>query len=158
MFIDKMKKNKGFTLVEVIVAMSIIALTVVSVLKLFQVNTMNSSDPMITKQMMTISESLMEEVLSKQFTKPSGGFAGPYTSANRAYFDTVTDYNNLVINPMSSVNNAAFAALASYNATITVVATALNAIPSSDSYLVTVTVNGPSGKSFVLRSYRINYA
>jgi len=97
------KKQKGITLIELVIAISIISIALLGVLGAFSVSVRNSADPVTRKQTVLIAESLMDEVLSRSFVKPSGGFAVPFTNANRTSFDTVTDYNNLVINGISNI-------------------------------------------------------
>ncbi len=150
-------KNKGFSLVELIVAMAIISITVVAMLELFKVNIVNSADPMIRKQLISVSESLMEEVLSKDFTKQVDGYSGALTAANRSSFDTVTDYNGLSISPIKGINGATLSSLSGYSAAIAVEPAVLGSLVSSDTYMVTITVNGPASKIFVLRGFRVNY-
>lgn len=58
----------GVTLVELIVAMVIIAAAVGGVLTTFQVATRGSADPMLQKQALAIAESLLEEVQLMPFT------------------------------------------------------------------------------------------
>lgn len=149
-------KQKGATLVELIIAMVIISVAVTGILAAFRITVSNSADPMTRKQAELVAENLMDEVTSKAFTKPSGGFTGPFTVANRDQFDTVSDYNNLTINGVTSLTGTSIAELSTYNATITVTNVALGAIPSSDVVQVRIQVTGPND-NFVLRGYRINY-
>ncbi|NCQ51580.1 prepilin-type N-terminal cleavage/methylation domain-containing protein [archaeon] len=150
------KKQKGITLIELVIAISIISIALLGVLGAFSVSVRNSADPVTRKQTVLIAESLMDEVLSRSFVKPSGGFAGPFTNANRTSFDTVTDYNNLVINGISNIYGNSIVGLENYTATITTSSSALGAIGSSDSTLVSISIAGPNDQ-FVLRGYRINY-
>ena len=151
-----MNKKNGFTLVELIIAIAIIGVALMAILGVFRVSINNSANPVTRKQAVLISESLMEEVLSKAFVKPSGGYAGPFTVATRQSFDTVTDYNNLTINGISNVYGTSIAGLENYNVTITVQNQAIGAIPNTDAYLATINVVGPND-NFTLKGYRINY-
>jgi MSHA pilin protein MshD len=148
--------QKGATLIELIMAIAIIGIAIFGVISVFRVTVNNSANPITKKQAVLISESLMEEILSKSFTKPDGGYTGPYDSASRDKFDTVTDYNNVSISPMTSLGGTSISGLNSYSATITTVNTALGSVASTDSILVTITVTGPND-TFVLKGYRLNY-
>lgn len=150
------KKQKGSTLIEIVIAMVIIAIAVVAVLASYRITVINSPSAMTRKQATLIAENLMDEVLNKNFTKPTNGFAGPYSVANRAQFDTVTDYNNFSMTGIYNMDGVAIPELASYSASITVANSALSAISSSDSMLVTITVTGPHD-TFTLKGYRLNY-
>lgn len=151
-----MTKQKGATMVELIIAMVVIAVAVSGILAAFRFTVINSADPLTRKQSVLIAENLMDEVTSKSFGKPTGGFTGPFTAANRDKFDTVTDYNGLNLTGITSLTGTAMAELASYNASITTTNKALGTIAATDVIEVTITVTGPND-SFTLKGYRVNY-
>lgn len=150
------KNQKGVTIVELVIAISIIAIALFGILSVFRLSVTNSANTVTKKQAVLISESLMEEVLSKPFTKPDGGYTGPFTVANRDKFDSVTDYNNLNITSMATIGGVIIVGLEKYSAVITTATNALGSVPASDSILVTINVTGPND-TFVLKGYRINY-
>lgn len=150
------KKQKAFTLIELIISIAIIAVSVVAIIGVFRLSIINSSNPITKKQAVLIAESLMEEVLSKPTLKATDGFAGPYTVSNRQYFDTITDYNNLTINGISNIYGVAIVGLENYSANITIQNQILGTLPATDVYLTTININGPND-NFVLKGYRINY-
>jgi MSHA pilin protein MshD len=98
---------------------------------------------------------------------PVTGQIGPEAGEARGSatfpFDNVSDYNGLTLTGISGIDNVAIAALANYNATITVtnqaIATAIP-VPASDALLIRVTVDGPLGTDIrvVLDGYRVRYA
>lgn len=61
-------RQRGLTLVELIMFIVIVGIAVVSILQLFAVNGRRSADPMARKQAMAIAESLIEEVRLASFT------------------------------------------------------------------------------------------
>jgi MSHA pilin protein MshD len=93
---------------------------------------------------------------------------GPETRTSATTpFDNVNDYQvggvsgpGLDINPITDLTGAAIAGLTGYSANIKVAAQALGTVSSSDSLLITVTVNGPPGSNttVVLHGYRVRYA
>jgi MSHA pilin protein MshD len=97
---------------------------------------------------------------------PVTGQIGPETAQGEARgsltfpFDNVSDYNGLTLTGISGIDNIAIAALANYNATVTVTNQALGVIPASDAVLIRVTVDGPPGTDIrvVLDGYRVRYA
>ncbi len=155
MFMNK-RNQIGATLVELVLAIAIIVVGVFGIVSSFRLTVINSANPVTKKQAVLIAESLMEEILSKSFTKPTGGYSGLLTSANRDKFDTITDYNNLSINPISTIAGTNVVGLDKYSATITTTNVALGTIASSNVILVTVSITGPND-SFILKAYRINY-
>ncbi len=61
-------RQRGVTLIELIVFIVIISVAVVGVLQALRLNTANSADPLRRKQALMIAESLMEEVQLAKFT------------------------------------------------------------------------------------------
>lgn len=150
------KKQLGATLVELIIAISIVGVALFGVISVFRVTVTNSANPVTQKQAVLIAESLMEEVLSKPFTKPIGGYAGTLDNTNRDKFDSVNDYNNLSITTLTSISGTTIAGLEKYSATITTQNVALGTLAASNSIVVTINVLGPND-NFTLKGYRVNY-
>jgi MSHA pilin protein MshD len=68
MFIKSGLRQRGVTLIELIVFMVIVSTALAGVLTVMNITTMASADPLIRKQMLTIAEALLEEVQSQRFT------------------------------------------------------------------------------------------
>jgi MSHA pilin protein MshD len=142
-------------MVELIIAIVVLMVGLVALLFPFSTAVKSSGNPVVTKQMLAVAESMLEEIELQPF---SGTFAGPYTQANRAQFDAVTDYNNFATTGIFTIDNVAIPTLTKYNITsVKVVPTALGAITAANSYLITVQVTGQNGTSVTLSSYRTNY-
>ena len=169
--------QRGVTLVELIVAMVVIAVGLAGILAAFNVSVRGSADPLINKQLLSIAEALQEEVQQAPFTfcdpddanaetaVSSAGCAalpeavGPEAGDARP-FDNVNDYNGLVLAVITDVAGVAVPNLAGYSASIAVAPTALGsiALASGDALLITVSVTAPSGQVFTLDGYRTRYA
>lgn len=152
--------QRGISLIELIMFIVIVSIAVAGVVQVMSRVTASSADPMLRKQAIAVAESVLEEIELKVFTKPAGGFAGPFTLANRANFDTVTDYNGLttgVAGITSASTGAAVANLGTYNFNVAVVPAALGAIPAAASVLITVTVTDPRGQIVQISAYRTGY-
>lgn len=154
MFINK-KIQEGVTYIEIILAIVIIGISIAGLMKFIQVSASHSADNMPRMQAVLIAESLMDEVLSKNFSKPNGGFTGPFIAANRSLFDTVTDYNGLTLSGISILNGTNIPNLSNYSATISVTNVSLGNISSSNVLLVDIVVNGPNIQ-YHLEGYKIN--
>jgi hypothetical protein len=66
---------------------------------------------LLRRQALAIAQSLLDEISAKPFGDAAsddaqGGFAGPYTSANRQWFDDVDDYDGFSMSGIRSLNNA----------------------------------------------------
>jgi MSHA pilin protein MshD len=61
-------RQRGITLIEVILFMVIVSVAVAGVMGLFMTTTRSSADPLVRKQALAIAESLLEEVRLMPFT------------------------------------------------------------------------------------------
>lgn len=160
--------QRGFTLIELIMFILIVSVGVVGILLVMNITVKSSADPVVRKQSLAMAEAILDEVLSREFANPAGGYteAAPATCANRALYDDVGDYacfdgttDNKKIHGDSTLGSSSIAALAAYRATVVVDATAgavLGAIPVGQIKKVTVTVTGGS-ETIQLSGYRANY-
>ena len=160
------KDTAGFSLVEAIVFIIIVSVALAGVLSVMTFTTRHSADPLVRKQAIAIAESLIEEIAAQNFNKLPTDFAGPYTQANRKYFDNVSDYNNYTRPPgiYYADNSSAISGLSGYSITTVTVAPAdlgpaANLIPVAldKARLITVTVTGPDGIPLTLSAYRTAY-
>lgn len=79
--------QSGFTLVELIVSIVVIAVAVTGVLLAVQFTTMHSADPMIRQQAVAIADAYMEEIMLQSYNQTGGN--------TRQTFNDVYDYNDL---------------------------------------------------------------
>lgn len=169
--------ERGVTLVELIVAIIVISVAIAGVMLAFNVSVRGSGDPMVTKQLVSIAEALMEEVEQAPFTYCDPDDANAQTAANASGcaslaeslgpesgdsrpYDNVNDYNGFSLTSITDVAGVAVPNLAGYSASITVAPTTLFSITqaSGAALLITVTVTSPSGQTFSLDGYRARYA
>jgi len=68
MFLHKQRRGRGFTLIEMIVAIVIIGVAVAGIMLALGTATRNSADPVVQEQALAIAKSLLEEVESMPFT------------------------------------------------------------------------------------------
>ena len=136
---------RGFTLIEVIIFIVVVGAGLAGILSVSTTVVKSSADPMVRKQAAALADSILEEILQKEYQDPDGT-SGETT---RDAMDDVDDYNGKT--------RALFAdwpaSLSNYNVTIAVSATTLGAIPAKR---VSVTVSG-GGNSVALAGYRTNY-
>lgn len=154
--IKKNKYNLGATLIELIISIVIISIAIVALISFLNLFVSKSVDPMTRKQAVIIAESLMDEISNQQFIKPSGGYTGPYNSINRNKFDSVMDYNGLLIVGMTTFEGVTIPSLSNYSINISITNVNMNLISASDCYQINITVTSPND-NFTLQGYRINY-
>jgi MSHA pilin protein MshD len=152
------RRQSGFSLLELIIFIVVVSVGIAGILMVMDVSVKSSADPMVRKQTVAAAESLLEEILLKEYANPVGGYVPPAPAPNpvRAPFDDVGDYAGYTTTGgMKDItNNSAIAGLTNYNvSSVTVAAPTLNGV---DMKQVTVTVNGPAG-AISLTGYRSNY-
>jgi MSHA pilin protein MshD len=147
-----MHPSRGFTLIEMIIAIVVIGVGLAGVLAAFTGNFKASADPMIRKQMLAIAEGMMEEVT----LKPFGVGAGVRAGCNRTNTDDVRDYDNYseaVCAPDGTPN----ADLATYAVAIDVSDAPITWNGVNQTLKITVTVtHGTDAISLI--GWRTNYA
>ncbi|MGB5256261.1 MAG: type II secretion system protein [Woeseiaceae bacterium] len=144
-------KQRGVTLVELLVSIVIVSIAASSVLGVLSMTTAASADPMIRHQAAAIAEAYLEEIMLKPITDPDG-IDG---EAARADFDDLDDYNGLVDTGARDQFGTPIAALGSYNVGVSVApSSGLPAVPAGDALRVDVVVTRGSDINFVLSGYR----
>ena len=152
------RRPLGFSLIEVIVLIVVVAVALVGVLLVFQTSVRSSADPQVQKQALAVAEALLDEILLASYD------ALPGTGA-RADFDDVDDYAGYsTAGGIRDIQGNPVAGLAAYDitgVTVTVVAltdTGAVLAPVNEAKRVTVTVAGPQGFGVSLDGYRLKYA
>ena len=81
----------GFTLVELIIFIVVVSAGLAGILSVMNTTVKSSADPMVRKQAVALAESVLEEVLQKEYDDPDNTPA--VVEANRTLWDNVDDYN-----------------------------------------------------------------
>lgn len=108
---------RGFTLVEVLMAIAIIAVGVGGVLLVFAVALTHSSDPQRQLQAVAIAEGYLDEILSRRYEDPDGI---PQRESSRALYDDVTDYDGVQDSPPRDQDGVVLAGLEDYTVRVRV--------------------------------------
>lgn len=178
------RRQSGVSLIELIVFIIVVSVGVAGLVSVMNPLVRFSADPMQTKQMAAIAESVLNEVLHQPFTwcDPDdaaattalayGDCANPqnttsavpgtesrYGAAPGAAYDNVADYGGFT---KANIDDAAGGnAMAGYTASVVVaqVGTALFGLADNTAALaVTVTVSRAGADDFSLTGYRFRYA
>ena len=146
-------KQRGMTLIELVLAIVIISVGLTGVLAAFQYAVKASADPMIRKQMLAIAEEMMEEITLKPIT-PEANVA-PVACARNTYNDII-DYNGYTTDNVCDIDGTALPSLAGYKVTVMVVSgfTLDSSVPANK---ILVTVEHGTEK-LSLTSYRTGWA
>lgn len=151
------RRQSGFTLVELVVAIIIIGVGVAGVLAAYMNSVKGSADAVVGKQLVAIAEEMMEEVLLKPYAVTGGAPSNVLTAcgvaANREAFDDVRDYNAYQTTGICDGEGDAVPGLGGYGVAVTVQATVLDGIAA-----LRVTVTASNGtQNFVLDGFRTDY-
>jgi MSHA pilin protein MshD len=148
------RQHRGVTLIELVVAITIVAIAATTILGAFAAVATRSADAMMQQQAIAIAESYLSEILQRWVIDPNG--TPPNTG--RASWDLVDQYNGLVDlgahdqfgNPIASLN--------SYTVSVsTSQSSALAGVPAAAARRVDITVSYPPSASVTLSAYRTSY-
>jgi len=146
-------RQRGLTLIELIVFIVIVAAALAGVLAVFNVTTRHSADSLVRKQALAVAESLLAEIEARPFNCPGGASCVPVTVANRAQTHAVGDYAGFAMSGIAGIDGAAIPALAAYNAAVAVIPATLNGANGME---ITVTVTN-GADSVVVTGWRGAY-
>ncbi len=169
------RTQRGFTLIELIIFIVVVGVGLAGILSVMNTVVKSSADPLIRKQTVAVAESMLEEILLKEFCDPDtatlsstappvcpGSRIAADQEASRKDYDDVDDYKvyTTTAGIVDLTGGTVVTGLENYNiSSVTVAVTtaaesvALNAIGAKR---VTVTVTGPQG-AISLTGYRSNY-
>lgn len=146
-------KARGFSLVEMIVAIVILGVGMAGLLLTFSTVSRHNADPVIAKQMLALAEELTEEVMLKPYSNAVVN-AAPSGCARDTYND-VSDYDNYATTgSVCDIEGTTIASLNGYSVAIDVTVSALGGIAAAKK--ITVTVSHGSD-SIELVSWRTAY-
>jgi MSHA pilin protein MshD len=148
-------KERGVTLIELVITITLIGIAVSAVLGTLAANAKSSADGMVRAQAMAIADAYLEEIRLKSFTDPDGvdGETG------RLNFDDVDDYNGLSdVGAIDQFGNA-IAGLGDYRVAVAVLhSSGLTGVASANALRIDVTVTNPAaGVDVRVTGYRANY-
>jgi len=147
------ERARGFTLIEMIMAIVIISVGLAGLLSVFSTGVKSSVDPVVRKQMLSVAEELLEEIALKPFAAEANVAAA---GCARAVFNDIDDYNGYATTgQVCNLDGVPIASLDGYSVTVEVVAAALEGV--TDARRITVTASRGSD-SITLVGWRTNYA
>lgn len=158
----------GFTLIEVIIFIVVVSAGLVGILLVSNTVVKSSADPVVRKQAVAVAESMLEEILLKEYcdpdtvdsstTPPTCGLHT--TEGSRALYDDVDDYAGYASNAavgIVDVSGNPVPGLSAYNVVVAVGApAAVSGGGATALKMVTVTVTWGGGSAAVV-GYKGNY-
>lgn len=114
------KRQRGVTLVELVMFMVIVAIALAGILQVMRMTTANSADPLRRKQALLIAEALLEEVRQAGFTYCDPRSENAAEATGTATCEVKEDWGNEggtdYLRPYDNVNDYAGAAATATNA------------------------------------------
>jgi MSHA pilin protein MshD len=144
----------GVTLIELVIAITIVAIGVTSILGALAAASSHSADAMVQQQAVSVAQAYLDEILQRWVVDPYG----TPVASGRANWNTVDAYNGLAdVGARDQFGNA-IAALSTYNVAVTVVPSGgLGGIGSAAVRRIDVTVNYAPNVTVTLSGYRANF-
>lgn len=150
-YIPPGQRQAGYTLIELVVAITILAVAVWGAVAALAAVAVRSADAMVQEQATAIATAYLNEVLQKPFGASDG-------HTTRPTLDVVDDYAGLSNVGAQDQTGTLVPGLGQFNVTVGVGAGTLGAVPAAQLREVDVTVTHPtSGIVVVLSGYRTLY-
>lgn len=140
--------SQGFTLVELVVAIVVIAAAGATLVGLLAYISKRSAEDMAVAQSATLAQAYLGEIMGQPFNDPGGP-----PEAGRNDFDDIADYAMSNAAPTDRFGNA-LPNLSAYSVSVQIQQVALGAIPAPDARRITVTVTDPFGDRVVLSAFK----
>jgi MSHA pilin protein MshD len=145
---------RGVTLIELVVAITVVAIAVTTILGAMGAIALRSADTMMQQQAIAIAQAYLDEITQRWVVDPNG--AQPNTG--RASWDLVDEYGGLVDVGAHDQFGNAIAGLGAYTVAVATAQTSgLPGIPAAAARRIDVTVTYPPSGSVTLSGYRTNY-
>lgn len=147
-------RHRGVTLIELVVAITVVAIAVTTVMAVFGAVSTRSADVMAQQQSIAIAQAYLDEILERWVVDPNG--TPPNTG--RGSWDLVDQYNGLTDVGAHDQFGNAIAGLGAYTVTVsTSQSTALTGVPAAAARRIDITVSYPPGGRVTLSGYRTGY-
>jgi len=148
------RRHRGVTLIEMIVAITIVAVAATTILGAVGAIASRSADAMMQQQAIAIAQAYLDEILQRWVVDPNG--TPPNTG--RGSWDLVDEYNGLVDVGAHDQFGNPIAVLAAYTVSvITSQSSALSGVPAAAARRIDITVSYPPSGSVTLSGYRTSY-
>lgn len=147
-------RQRGFTLIELIVAITIVSIVATTLLGVLAAVSSRSADAMLQQQASAIAQAYLDEILQRWVVDPNG--TPPNTG--RGSWDLVDQYDGLVDVGAKDQFGNAIVALSAYTVSVSVVqSAALPGIAGAAARRIDVTVTRAPNVSVAVSGYRTNY-
>ena len=155
MVVGRQARVRGFTLIELIVAITIVAIAAGTLMGVMAAVASRSADAMLQQQAIAIAQAYLDEIEQRWVVDPD-----PYGTPplGRANWNLVDQYNNLNDSGAQDQFGQPIPGLGAYNVSVNVVqSTGLSGISGANARRIDVTVTTAPNVTVTLSGYRTNY-
>jgi len=148
------KGHRGVTLIEMVVAITVVAIAATTILGALGAVASRSADAMMQQQAIAVAGSYLDEIMQRWVVDPSG--SAPNTG--RGSWDLVDEYNGLVDAGAHDQFGNPIAGLGAYTVSVvTSQSSALTGVPAAATRRFDITVSYAPSRSVIVSGYRTNY-
>jgi len=146
--------HRGVTLIELVVAITIVAVAATTILGAMAAIASRSADAMMQQQAIAIAQAYLDEILQRWVVDPNG----TPKNTGRSSWDLVDEYNGLVDVGAHDQFGNPIPSLSAYSVSVTTSQTAaLTGVPAAAARRIDITVSYAPNGSVTLSGYRTNY-
>jgi MSHA pilin protein MshD len=147
-------RHRGVTLIELVVAITIVAVAATTILAAIGAVASRSADAMQQQQAVAIAQAYLDEILQRWVVDPNG----TPPNSGRGSWDLVDEYNGLVDAGAHDQFGNAIASLSKYTVSVTVAqSSALPGIAAAAARRIDINVTYAPAGSVTLSGYRTSY-
>lgn len=181
------RRPRGFTLVEMVITIVVMAIVLAGVSLVFFATVRRSPEPLLNMRAAALGQAYLDEILTKRFDQNSGqggiprcnstdsgalacstnlgpdvSPTNPPSLETRSQYNDVDDYNGLDESPPRDALGNVLPGYTNYRVQVSVTyagngTDGLGLANMQDAKLITVTVTTPTGDKMVFSAYRVNY-
>lgn len=164
-------RQRGVTLVELIISIVIISIAMIAVLNAFSLSVSHSADPLWQNKSLKLAQLYLDEILAKNYddatplggippvASPGCGSLGDEAGESRATYDDVDDYHGITDSPPVSLVGGIDASYNAYSVSVSVSCdgSTVGASGNSHAKKIVVTITPPGQSALAFAAYKGNY-
>ena len=159
-------RQRGLTLVELVITIVIVSIAIVASLTSFSVIVGRSSDALIQSRTLDLAQLYLDEILSKRFDEAAGvGGIPTFTGTcritddgeSRADYDDVDDFDEINNESPALVDSSLAARYSNFQVSVTVSCDSSVGTGINQAKRIQLTITSPDGDQSVFAAYKGNY-